>query len=1022
MRSMNSRPYVCRFLILAVLCLIAGLSACGALTEKGRLSPADTNTAPDATAPANLTVQQPLLSAPGGFGLAAPVALHARLDALRQSSYVYEDLSKRGDEYEYALPSQRITSSLGRLNLAPDWTSASDSSFSGLAYALYSFKLESYDLSGAVCAQWQVPPAASGLAWIGFGNVALNRWEWFALDSENIVLTPGFSDYIASASQRMLVAVVLLGTQPAVLGNLRLGSGISGQILDTSGAPVGGAQVQIAGLHAVQADYKGEFSIWGLAAADPLVVNFTAEGYMDNTRVYQVVDGRQRFERIVMLPRSSSVAVDCATGGELLFPGPLGGSLTLPPGALLDHNSDPLMGNTQAYLTYLDVTDPAQLAAAPGDFTAVQLDSTDALLESFGMCEIYIADTLGGEAQLAVGQTAQLKLPIPASQQATAPATMGLYSFDEALCKWIEEGVLTKDGTGQFYEGALSHFSTWNADREEDRTCVRVHVVDSQNRDVAGAVVILTGVGFASASSGFTRVDGYACLDVQHASDAIVYAYHLGASSEVATVSTPPSVMECGSTPNACLYIKKLTLREPPAARLAATPATGASPLTVDFDASASTEGDAALSNYEWDFDGQVGGYVWQSSGALATNSHTYETPGDYYATVRVTDANGLSSMAVLWIKVGGASARGDWWMSGHDPQRTFYSNFMGPLTNHLAWTGDATDDSVIDAGIALAADGTIYLGDISYYVYAFDPLDGSIKWKSAAMGERTQCTPAIAHDGTIFTVSYNSDNKLYAFDPDTGAIAWTFNLLGGRESPVIGADNTVYCGYGQTYGINPTDHTRRWFQGSVLINKCFAQSWDGTLYGPQQDGRLAALNPGTGECIWESLDVGDLDTPPAVGRDGTIYICGSDSTGGALFAFYPGRGDLKWTANTNGDRVWGQGPAIGLGGRIYVCDVYYGVVYAFNPDDGARLWTSDHSADIPGPYYYSCNPAIGADGTLYLGASDAKIHALDPMSGGDKWVSAALDATVTSTPAIAPDGTLYVVTENGTLYAFRDP
>ncbi len=1014
---MTSRPDLQIFLLLAALCLSAALCGCGGLTEIRRQPPATADTTSPATAPANLVAQQPQLSAPGGFGLSAPLTLHAQLDALRQAAYVREDLSKRGDEYETGLPSQHITSSLGRLDLDPDWASSSASSFADLAFALYSFQLEGYDLSGAISAQWQVPPAASGVAWIGFGNVALNRWEWFALDSEAIVLTPGFTDYIETTSHRMLVAVMLLGTQPAVLGNLRLGSGISGMILDPGGAPVGGAQVKIAGLAAVQADFKGEFSIWGLAEADPLVVNFTAEGYMDNTRVYQVVAGRQRFMRIVMLPRSTPVAVDCAAGGELLFPGPLGGSLSLAPDALVDHNADPLTGTTQAYLTVLDVTDPLQLAAAPGDFTAVQLDSTEALLESFGMCEIHIEDGLGGEAQLAAGQTAQLKLPIAPSQQATAPGTMGLYSFDEATCKWIEEGVLTKDGTGQFYEGTLGHFSNFNADRPTDRTCVRVHVVNSKNEDVAGAVVIITGDGFPSASSSFTESDGYACLNVPHAATGILFAYHHGAVSDFDTVTTPDPVMKCGSTPSPCLYIKKLTLREPPTARLAATPETGPFPLDVDFDASATLEGGAALNLFEWDFDGQAGGYTWTNTGMTDTAQHTYTTPGDYYPTLRVTDANGLSSMAVALIRVGGASARGDWWTGGHDAQRTFCSNFVGPLTNHLAWTGDTTDDFVLESGISLAADGTIYVGDIAKYLYAFDPADGSIRWKSAVMGDRTQCAPAIAHDGTVFITSF--DDKLYAFEPVAGAIAWSYLLATGGDDPMIGADDTVYCGTFQTYAINPADHAfYKWLQNDVLINRSVALSRDGTLYGPQQDGRLAAFNPGTGECIWQSYAVGTLYTPAAVGRDGTVYICGSDNLGqGAVFAFDPGRGELKWTANTDGDRVWGDGPAIGPDGNIYVCDVYSGIAYAFNGATGTRMWKSDHSPS----YFYSCNPAISADGTLYLGDSDMKVRALDPATGSDRWASAALDSSVSCVPAIAADGTLYVVSSNGTLYAFHD-
>lgn len=84
-----------------------------------------------------------------------------------------------------------------------------------------------------------------------------------------------------------------------------------------------------------------------------------------------------------------------------------------------------------------------------------------------------------------------------------------------------------------------------------------------------------------------------------------------------------------------------------PAARLTATPAFGASPLLVDFDASASTDPDGDQLSVTWDFgDGST-----QSDAAAV--SHTYASVGTYTARVRVTDVAGESSEATLRIDVG---------------------------------------------------------------------------------------------------------------------------------------------------------------------------------------------------------------------------------------------------------------------------------------------------------------------------------------------------------------------------------
>jgi PKD repeat protein len=78
------------------------------------------------------------------------------------------------------------------------------------------------------------------------------------------------------------------------------------------------------------------------------------------------------------------------------------------------------------------------------------------------------------------------------------------------------------------------------------------------------------------------------------------------------------------------------------AAQAAATPARGAAPLEVAFDASGSTA-DAAITAYDWDFgDG--------SGASGVTVSHQYATAGKYVATLMVTDANGESGTATVEV------------------------------------------------------------------------------------------------------------------------------------------------------------------------------------------------------------------------------------------------------------------------------------------------------------------------------------------------------------------------------------
>lgn len=87
-----------------------------------------------------------------------------------------------------------------------------------------------------------------------------------------------------------------------------------------------------------------------------------------------------------------------------------------------------------------------------------------------------------------------------------------------------------------------------------------------------------------------------------------------------------------------------------PVAQATATPDSGTAPLTVQLDASGSTDPDDDPLSFAWTFgDG--------ATGSGATPSHTYDAAGSYTATVTVTDGNGGSGSASVTITVGSSGS-----------------------------------------------------------------------------------------------------------------------------------------------------------------------------------------------------------------------------------------------------------------------------------------------------------------------------------------------------------------------------
>ncbi|UCG69479.1 MAG: PQQ-like beta-propeller repeat protein, partial [Thermoplasmata archaeon] len=116
--------------------------------------------------------------------------------------------------------------------------------------------------------------------------------------------------------------------------------------------------------------------------------------------------------------------------------------------------------------------------------------------------------------------------------------------------------------------------------------------------------------------------------------------------------------------------------------------------------------------------------------------------------------------------------------------------------------------------------------------------------------------------------------------------------------------------------------------------------------------------------------------------------------------------GTQKWAFLT-GDRVVSS-PAIGSDGTIYVGS-HDRNLYAINPD-GTVKWSFTTSGSV------RSSPAIGSDGTIYVGSNNFKLFAIN-QDGTEKW-NFTTGRFVQSSPAIGSDGTIYVGSWDHKLYA----
>lgn len=200
----------------------------------------------------------------------------------------------------------------------------------------------------------------------------------------------------------------------------------------------------------------------------------------------------------------------------------------------------------------------------------------------------------------------------------------------------------------------------------------------------------------------------------------------------------------------------------------------------------------------------------------------------------------------------------------------------------------------------AIGPDGTVYCGSHDNHLYAFHPNNGTVKWKYKT-GNWIRTSPCIADDGTIYVVSL--DNFLHAVYPD-GTMKWKTNV-GAGTSPTIGQDGTIYCGYTQLHAINPSDGSIKWKLpiGGQIRGATPCNSIDGTIYLGNSDGSdIVAVNP-DGTEKWRKSIGGDVESAPAIGKDGTVYI-GDGRDDGILHAFGPLDSNAPSAPDIKGPRI----------------------------------------------------------------------------------------------------------------------
>ena len=356
--------------------------------------------------------------------------------------------------------------------------------------------------------------------------------------------------------------------------------------------------------------------------------------------------------------------------------------------------------------------------------------------------------------------------------------------------------------------------------------------------------------------------------------------------------------------------------------------------------------------------------------------------------------------------------ADGPWPMFQHDLRHTGRSSTnSGPSTGsvRVKWAYKAI--AIVRTSPTVGPDGTIYFGVGRNPLCALNP-DGTLKWCTTGGGDAAISSPTVGVDpnGPGGPVIYMGarDNKLWAVKdngPGSYTVQWRFKIH--HDGDILSSP-----------AIDPvTDNI-------YASCECFDSS--PAFYA--LDAAPVDITDGLGEEVWSyPLPVSVHASSPAIDdRDfsplgsatvnpnrGRIYIGTGD---GSLHAFLP-NGTHQWAIKV-GSQNRQSSPVIADDGTIYV-GTYEGVAAVVDNGAGAQqrwFFPTDGRADSA--------PALGHDGTVYIGTSKPKgkgaFHAINPVTGREKWRVTALDGEVFSAPTVGMNGVVYLAAGRS-VYGFRD-
>ncbi|MCU0891557.1 MAG: PQQ-like beta-propeller repeat protein [Sandarakinorhabdus sp.] len=331
-----------------------------------------------------------------------------------------------------------------------------------------------------------------------------------------------------------------------------------------------------------------------------------------------------------------------------------------------------------------------------------------------------------------------------------------------------------------------------------------------------------------------------------------------------------------------------------------------------------------------------------------------------------------------------------------------------------------------------VVADGKVFTIDTEAEVRAFDATTGQLLWQAAVQMEKRNARAAFGGGvsfggGRVFVTT--GQGLAAAFDAATGKKLWERALvLPLRGAPTVAGDRVFAISQdNQLHALDAASGEPSWTVSGTVEVACIlgtgapAAVLDTIVVG-FCSGELNALRAENGRSLWQDqlartgrstamAALADIDASPVIDR-GRVYAVGH---GGRMVSLELATGTRVWERNFAS--VWTPWAA---GEFLYLVTIE-GEVLCITRAEGKVRWVARldqyrKPKNKKGPIQWA-GPVLAGE-RLWVAGSNRELVAFDPYEG--KKVATLELPGAGYLPPVVAGGVLYVLTDDGTLTAYR--